>query len=389
MTLSRLELAKQVLGHAWHAPILRLLADRPSRYAEIRAGLMRQQGQSPGDGYISTELKGLRELGLVEQRAVEGTRRQVWALTDLGMIAVSIMEDMERPAVSAAGTSPDRVIRPREGLSMDEIQARAQNLDTSVAHPARRYNYWLGGKDNFAADRESGDLLEKAYPTVRVLAVENRRFLQRAVTYLAGEAGIDQFLDIGTGLPTADNTHEVAQRLNPASRVVYVDNDPMVMAHARALLTSTPQGRSSYIEQDLRNPGQILADATVRQTLDFSRPVAVMLIAVLHFIEDYDEANAIVHHLMGALPSGSCLAATNITPDFATAEELAAAEARYRGRKPDAFARTRGQFAGFFDGLRLVEPGISPVTEWRPTVAAQDRVRPRDAAMYAAVGIKP
>ncbi|GAA0505615.1 hypothetical protein Ade02nite_71950 [Paractinoplanes deccanensis] len=271
---------------------------------------------------------------------------------------------------------------------MDETQARPADLDTSVAHPARRYNYWLGGKDHFAADRESGDLLEKAMPTVRILAVENRRFLQRAVTYLAGEAALDQFLDIGTGLPTADNTHEVAQRLNPRSRVVYVDNDPMVMTHARALLTSTPEGRSAYIEEDLRNPDKILAHPAVRETLDLGRPVALMLIAVLHFIEDYDEARDIVRHLVDALPPGSHLAATNITYDFISPEELAAAAARFGNRKPDAFARTRAEFTGFFDGLRLIDPGITAVSEWRPTVPPADRVSPRAAAMYAAVAVK-
>ncbi|MFG1992921.1 SAM-dependent methyltransferase [Actinoplanes sp. NPDC048988] len=272
---------------------------------------------------------------------------------------------------------------------MDETQARTANLDTSVAHPARRYNYWLGGKDNFAADRESGDLLEKAVPTIRLLAVENRKFLQRAVRFLAGEAGIDQFLDIGTGLPTADNTHEVAQRLNPASRVVYVDNDPMVMTHARALLTSTPEGRSSYIEEDLRNPERILSNPVVADTLDLGRPVGLMLIAVLHFVEDYDEARGVVRRLMEALPPGSYLAATNITYDFLTPADLAAGAALFGDRKPDAFARTKGEFEGFFDGLQLVEPGVSAVSEWRSDLPAAERVSRRAAGMYAAVAVKP
>src|SRR4029453_885555 len=160
-------------------------------------------------------------------------------------------------------------------------------IDTSVPHPARRYNYLLGGKDNFAADRAAGDELARMFPTVRIAAVENRRFLQRATRFLTEEAGIRQFLDIGTGLPTADNTHEVAQRIAPDSRVVYVDNDPMVMAHARALLTSTPQGRTTYIEADLRSPEAILADPELRETLDLGEPVALMLVAVLHFIDGY------------------------------------------------------------------------------------------------------
>jgi hypothetical protein len=162
-------------------------------------------------------------------------------------------------------------------------------FDTSVPHPARRYNYWLGGKDNFAADRESGDAVAAAFPTVRIAAIENRRFLGRAVSFLAQEAGIRQFLDIGTGIASANNTHEVAQSIAPESRIVYVDNDPIVLTHARALLTSTAEGATAYIDADLRNPGRILSDSHLEATLNLSEPVGLILVAILHFIRDEDD----------------------------------------------------------------------------------------------------
>src|SRR3982751_414333 len=190
-------------------------------------------------------------------------------------------------------------------------------FDTGVAHPARRYNYWLGGKDNFAADRESGDLLAKSYPAARIAARANRAFLGRAVRHLAADAGIRQFLDIGTGLPTADNTHEVAQRVAPDARIVYVDNDPMVMAHARALLTSTPAGETRYLEEDLRNPAKILDQAEI---LDLTKPVGLILVAVVHFLADQDEARTIVRTLLDALPSGSHLVMSCATTDLLTPE---------------------------------------------------------------------
>ena len=163
-------------------------------------------------------------------------------------------------------------------------------IDTTTAHPARRYDYWLGGKDNFAADRESADAIETIFPSIRVAARENRNFLHRAVRYLVTEAGVRQFLDIGTGLPTADNTHDIAQRLAPDSRIVYVDNDPLVLVHARALLTSSPEGVTDYLDADVREPETILTGA--KRTLDFNQPVAVMLLGILGNIVDYDEARS-------------------------------------------------------------------------------------------------
>ncbi len=184
-------------------------------------------------------------------------------------------------------------------------------IDTSVAHPARRYNYWLGGKDNFAADRASGDAIAAAWPSAPIAARENRRFLGRATRFLAGEAGIRQFLDIGTGLPTAGNTHEVAQVVAPSSRVVYVDNDPMVMVHARALLTSAPEGATDYLDANVRDPKAILAEAA--RTLDFTQPVAVMLLGIINFVPDDDEAAAVVRTLVDAVPSGSYLVMSHPT----------------------------------------------------------------------------
>jgi hypothetical protein len=178
------------------------------------------------------------------------------------------------------------------------------------------YNYYLGGKDNFAVDRETAEMGLRSLPSARVMARENRKFLARAVNYLAGEAGIRQFLDIGTGLPSASNTHDVAQRIAPESRVVYADNDPIVLAHARALLSSVPEGRTTYIQADLREPDKILADPVVRDTLDFDRPVALMLIAVLPFLADSDDPAGVVATLLAALPPGSYLAASHGTADF-------------------------------------------------------------------------
>jgi hypothetical protein len=203
-------------------------------------------------------------------------------------------------------------------VSSDSTSSR---LDTSVPHPARRYNYWLGGKDNFAADRESGDAIAAAFPAIRTAVQENRGFLQRAVTFLTKEVGIRQFLDIGTGLPTANNTHEVAQAIAPESRIVYVDNDPLVLVHARALLTSSPQGATAYLDADLRDSHRILAE--VRGTLDFSQPIAVMLVAILHFIPDEADPYGIVARLVDALPSGSYLVMSHATGDFWSAEARA------------------------------------------------------------------
>jgi hypothetical protein len=260
-------------------------------------------------------------------------------------------------------------------------------IDTSKPHPARRYNYWLGGKDNFAADRESADQIAGMYPSIRTAAIENRRFLSRATTFLAEECGIRQFLDIGTGLPTADNTHEIAQRIAPASRIVYVDNDPHVMIHARALLTSAPEGRTAYVEEDLRNPKAILSSPALLATLDLGEPVALMLVAVLHFLGDDERPGEIVHELMDALPAGSYVAMSHATYDPLDPQTRARLR-RIARRSGDPFRdRRRGKVAALLDGLDLLEPGLVPVADWRPD-PDREPVSFVDAAVYAAVARK-
>ncbi len=259
-------------------------------------------------------------------------------------------------------------------------------IDTSVPHPARRYNSWLGGKDHFAADRASGDEIAAAFPTVRTAVLANRAFLRRAVRFLAGEAGVRQFLDIGTGLPVPDNTHELAQRADPASRVVYVDNDPIVLTHARALLTGTPEGRTAYLEADLRDPAAILGHPDLRATLDLDRPVGLLLVAILHFIHTDEAALPIVRTLLDALPPGSYLVASNATVDFADEAGAAAYRAMFAAGRTDGYARSAAQFGAFFDGLDLVPPGIVAVCDWRD---AYPDATPAEVAMYAAVGRKP
>ncbi len=241
--------------------------------------------------------------------------------------------------------------------------APPQRIDTSVPHIARIYDYWLGGKDNFAVDRAAGERAAQANPVLYEGVRGNRAFLARSVRYLAAEAGIRQFLDIGTGIPTADNTHEVAQSVVPESRVVYVDNDPIVLSHARALLTST-SGPTAYIDADARETAKVLDEAAA--TLDFSEPVAVMLIAILHCVTDEDDPYRLVAALMDAVPPGSYLALTHPTQDFQpdTAGEMLS---RLNEMMPQRITfRTRDQVLRFFDGLEVVEPGVVRIPEWRP-----------------------
>ncbi len=235
-------------------------------------------------------------------------------------------------------------------------------IDTTVPHSARIWNYWLGGKDNYPADREAGDEFLKVFPGMGEVARAVRHYLARAVRHLAGDAGIRQFLDIGTGLPTVDNTHEIAQRVAPESRIVYVDNDPLVLAHARALLTSTPQGATDYIDADVHDPDVILEAAS--RTLDFDRPVALMLLGIMAHVHDDGEAHAILDRLLGALPSGSYLVLSDGTnTDKARME----AHRRYNsGGAVPYLLRSPEQITGFFDGLELLEPGVVSVSRWRP-----------------------
>ncbi len=233
-------------------------------------------------------------------------------------------------------------------------------LDTSVSQPARVYNYWLGGKDNFAADREYGEAVAKAFPTIRTAAIENRRFLHRAVAFLARDAGIRQFIDIGTGIPLSPNTHDIAQSIAPESRVVYVDNDKLVLVHARALMVGAPAGNTAYIDADV-------------------------LFALLHFVPDGDDPYGLVGRLVDALAPGSYLAITHSTTDYWP--DVFVQEIR-DGKHGAFYPRSRSQFARFFDGLDLVEPGISPVTTWHPEERDAPHAREDEVCMYGAIGVK-
>jgi S-adenosyl methyltransferase len=237
-------------------------------------------------------------------------------------------------------------------------------IDTTVAHPARVYDYWLGGKDNFAADREAAERVLAVTPGLRYRVRANRAFLARVARYLAAEAGIRQFLDIGTGIPSANNTHEVAQQAAPDSRIVYVDNDPIVLTHAKALLASGPEGATQYIDGDIRNPAPILQDAA--RTLDFTRPTALMLLGILHLVQDSEDPYRLVAELMDALPSGSYLAISHPASDIHVAAQ-AEAQKRYNERvSTPQTMRNRAEVTRFFDGLDLVPPGVVYVHEWRP-----------------------
>jgi O-methyltransferase involved in polyketide biosynthesis len=256
------------------------------------------------------------------------------------------------------------------------------SFDSTVAHPARVYDYWLGGKDNYAADRAAGDQVIEANPSVPDGVRANRAFLRRAVRYLAGEAGIRQFLDIGSGLPTNENTHEVAQQIAPDARIVYVDSDPIVLAHGRALLNSSPQGATAYVQADARDTGTILREAA--QTLDFSAPVAIMALLVLHYVPDADHPHQLVARLLDAVPPGSFLAISEATTAI-DGERAAAGTARLNARLGSARStlRSRAEIARYFDGLELVEPGLVPMPQWR------NPGDPLVAAVLAGVGRKP
>jgi len=264
-------------------------------------------------------------------------------------------------------------------------QGPGPEIDITVSHVARIWNYWLGGKDNYPVDREVGDQILGMLPDVARLARASRLFLNRVVWYLADEAGIRQFIDIGTGLPTVDNTHEVAQRAAPESRIVYVDNDPLVLAHAQALLTSTPEGSTAYIDADLHHPERILEGAA--QTLDFTQPIGLTLMGILEFITDDDEAYSIVQRLLAALPSGSFFAmydGTNVIHGDASDRIV---EVWNASGNAGLVLRSPQQIATFFDGLELVEPGVVSVTRWRPEVIVEEAAEAVDA--FGAVGRKP
>ncbi|OLT26941.1 hypothetical protein BJF79_11750 [Actinomadura sp. CNU-125] len=253
---------------------------------------------------------------------------------------------------------------------MNGDQAPAPGVDTTVPQVARIWNYWLGGKDNFPVDREVGDRILRILPDVARLARASRLYLNRVVWFLTAEAGIRQFIDVGAGLPTVDNTHEVAQRAAPESRIVYVDNDPMVLAHAKALLTSAPEGRTAYVHADLRDPDPIIEAAA--ETLDFGEPVALTLMGILEFITDDDEAYAIVRRLMDALAPGSYLAMYDGTNVVHGAASDRIVEVWNESGDSPLVLRTPERIARFFEGLEILRPGVVPITRWRPEHPADD-----------------
>ena len=271
----------------------------------------------------------------------------------------------------------------------DEPGHQTVDLQTDQPHPARVYDYLLGGKDNFAADRAAAEAGLRANPNSRIPPRENRAFLGRVVRYLAGEAGISQFLDIGTGIPTSPNVHEVAQGIEPRARIVYVDNDPIVLTQARALLTTGPQGRTAYIDADLRDIDAILGSADLRRTLDLSQPVGLLLIAVMHFIPDEDDPWALAARLLAALPAGSYLALSHLTGDFDPAA-WAGVVAVYRRSGVTMQVRHKPDVDRFFTGLDLIDPGVVSLPRWRPDPSDVGSP-PGDAAVsvYGGVARKP
>ncbi|CAM3682772.1 SAM-dependent methyltransferase [Streptomyces albus] len=272
------------------------------------------------------------------------------------------------------------------------VTAETTRHSTDQPHSARMYDYFLGGKTNYEVDRKAAAVALGALPNIMVAARQNREFMHRAVRLLAREHGLTQFLDIGTGIPTGPNLHQVAQRERPEARVVYSDNDPIVLTYARALMSSTPEGATDYIEADVRQPHVILEHA--RRRLDFTRPVALSLVALLHFVPDEDGPHALVRELLAPLPPGSALVLSHGTADLEPdAEEVARI---YRERGITLHVRTRAAVERFFDGLRLVEPGIVASCDWRPEYIGEDdlpalpgSVTPEQSCVWAGVALKP
>ena len=292
--------------------------------------------------------------------------------------------DLDEDEASAEDLDDSEVLDDLDDDERARRAARIAQIDTTVAHPARVYDYWLGGKDNFAADREAAERVLAVIPDLRYRVRANRAFLARATRYLASEAGIKQFLDIGTGIPSGNNTHEVAQATEPETRVVYVDNDPIVLTHARALLASGPRGATQYVDGDLREPDKILKSATI---LDFSQPIALMLFGILHLVSDAEGPYRIVADFMDALPSGSYLALSHPASD--THQGQAEAQRRYNERvSTPQQLRSREEVARFFEGLEYVDPGLVQVHRWRPD-PADEAPAANAVSAHGAVARKP
>ncbi|MFG1604749.1 SAM-dependent methyltransferase [Actinoplanes sp. NPDC049265] len=271
---------------------------------------------------------------------------------------------------------------------MESRDQDTSGLRTDVAHGARIYDYILGGKDNFAVDREAGENSLRIWPALRVHMQANRSFMHRVGRYLADECGIRQFLDIGTGLPTSPNLHEIVQSVDPAARVVYTDNDPLVLAYSRALMLGSEQGRTAYVAADMRDPQSIITSPEFVRTLDVTQPVGLLLIAIVHFIPDDAEALRVVRQVLDVLPSGSYLAMSIATDDFDPVP-LAEVQREYNRLGETLFFRDRAKALAFFDGLELVEPGLVQVHKWRPDGSDATEIADKDIAMYGAVARKP
>ena len=268
-------------------------------------------------------------------------------------------------------------------MPTSDEQATAK-LDTGIPHSARLWNYWLGGKDNFAVDRQVADQILAMVPEMVASARADRAYLGRVVRYLAGEVGIRQFLDVGTGIPTAGNTHEVAQRVAPTSRIVYVDNDPMVLAHARALLTSHPEGKTDYLDADLRQPEKVVEGA--RRTLDFNQPIAVTMLGILNFIPDDGEAATLVQRLVDAVPSGSYVAISHPTTEINGEVMVEALRLWNEGPAAKMVLRSAEQVKRLFGDLEMVEPGVVTCSHWHPDKGNEDA---EAVPHYGGVGRKP
>jgi DNA-binding PadR family transcriptional regulator len=354
-----------IFKHRWDPIILVLLAERPRRRRELTQEVRDSRGEHIADGVLSEVLNRLQAEGLIVKVMV-GANRALYGPTPA---AVDWVRRLERISDLNAGARSPSIVRSRTprnrvaGVTDDLSAGESPALDTSVPHSARVWNYWLGGKDNFQVDRDVGDQVAQAFPDIVDIARESRRFLVRAVTYLAGEVGIRQFLDIGTGLPAADNTHQVAQRINPAARIVYVDNDPLVLVHARALLTSDPKGDTAYLHADIHDPDAILAGAAAH--LDFSQPVALMLLGILGNVTDYDEARSILRRLVNAAPVGSYLIVNDGTNVINAAARNEATRISIESGFP-YIARSPEQIAAYFQGLDLIHPGVVSSSRWRP-----------------------
>ncbi|GGK94062.1 hypothetical protein Sme01_58220 [Sphaerisporangium melleum] len=274
---------------------------------------------------------------------------------------------------------------------LSEAGTAASRINTSIPHPARIYDYLLGGKDNFAADREAAEHLIQLSPGTREGVRAHRAFLGRAVRHLATERGITQFLDLGTGIPTQGNTHEIAQEVNPAARVAYVDNDPIVLVHGRALLTSTPTGMTSVIEADIRRPDEILGHPEVRAVIDFDRPVGIILAGVLHFITEQEDPHAIIKRFGSAVPSGSHLLLSHITLDFASEAQREEFTKPYDKSTAPMVPRSHAEVLRLFEGWHLLHPGLVEVVQWRPDRHSFGDYIPGGghAWAYGGVAVKP